>query len=282
MMTLEDIRNAGENLTGAHLAAVEKQMLTIGGAYELIALAVRLQHPEAAQHACPPDHGHAINFTCYNAHHCRCTPCRDHINQRRIRIRKLRAYGRWEPFLVPATGTRRRLEALMAIGWSQSALAAQLGTHQSGVWQLLFARPDTVERPTFDRIRDLYERLWDTPPATDTACQRGSKSKALACAARHNFQPPLAWDDIDTDTVPAEGDRAAFVDEILVEHVCDGGAGKLNVLERRAAIRILNARGMPDGAIAERLGLYKRSVLRIRSDLGIPAAVGADNLPIAS
>lgn len=235
-----------------------------------------------AEHVCPPEHLHAGNHTCYNAHKCRCDSCREHTNAEARRRRKLRAYGRWEDFRVPAIGTTRRLQALMAIGWTQTKLGELLGTHQAAVWQLIFDRPGTVERPTRDKISALYDRLWDKKPPWASNYQRSAIEKSVRYAAKNGWPPPLAWDDIDNDGGPATAAREEGVDEILVQNVCNGQPGRLNYLERIEAIRVLNARQLGDGAISAIVRIDKRSVFRIRSRWGIAAAVGPDNVPIAS
>lgn len=231
---------------------------------------------------CPPDHKHGQNHTCYNAHKCRCPGCRKFVNQGARRRTRLRAYGKWEDFLVPAIGTRRRLQALVAVGWSQTKLGARLGTSQSAIWALLYDTGSTVRRSSFDRVSTLYEQLWNTPPALETCFDVSAYKRSIHYAAVRGWQPPLAWDDIDTDFEPAPRSGEEFVDEILVQNVCNGQPGRLNYPERIEAVRILNGRDLSDAKIAAVLKLDTRSVFRIRGRAGIPAAVGADGLPIAS
>jgi DNA-binding CsgD family transcriptional regulator len=105
--------------------------------------------------------------------------------------------------VIDATGTRRRLQALLTRGWPQAHLAHLLGRRRSNVGRLLQAR--TVTGRTERDVRALYDRIWHTPPPQRTARERAAADQARALAARHGWQPPLAWDDIDTDPDPATG-----------------------------------------------------------------------------
>ncbi|WP_304455944.1 hypothetical protein [Nocardiopsis sp. YSL2] len=64
--------------------------------------------------------------------------------------------------VVDATGTQRRLAALIRIGWSQRRLAALLGTQQPTISRWLHAT--RVSLATHQSVIDLYDRLWDTAP----------------------------------------------------------------------------------------------------------------------
>jgi transcriptional regulator with XRE-family HTH domain len=102
--------------------------------------------------------------------------------------------------VVAAVGSRRRLRALVAIGWTQSALAERLGLTPANFGPLVHEQPNvTVARRR--AVRALYDELWSTPPA-DTAAAR----RARNLAQRHGWVPPMAWDDDtidDPDAVPS-------------------------------------------------------------------------------
>src|SRR5580658_9639807 len=57
---------------------------------------------------------------------CRCPECAQANRDYQDRRARLMAYGQWD-VLTDATGTRRRLQALMRCGWSLSLLSARLG-----------------------------------------------------------------------------------------------------------------------------------------------------------
>lgn len=64
------------------------------------------------------------------------------------------------------------------------------------------------------------------------------------------------------------------LDEIAIERAVTGGDRvHLHPTEREEAVRRLNARGLVDTQIAERLHVALRTVRRIRKRCGIPPAV---------
>ncbi|HYX95015.1 MAG TPA: hypothetical protein VE823_08100 [Geodermatophilus sp.] len=101
---------------------------------------------------------------------------------------------------VDATRIRRRLHALIAIGWPAELLAAQLGRRPNSVHRSMTG--ESVTARTAHDVATLYERLWSTRPPRDTRDQRAAADAARAHAAAHGWLPPLAWDDIDTDPHP--------------------------------------------------------------------------------
>lgn len=95
---------------------------------------------------------------------------------------------------VPNIGARRRIEALLAIGWRHQDITAAMGTrttsplvlHQVGGW---------VARETHDAACAAYAALSMQPGPSDNTRTR---------AARLGYAPPLAWDDDDLDDPYAE------------------------------------------------------------------------------
>jgi len=87
---------------------------------------------------------------------------------------------------VDASGTRRRLEALMLAGWSQGHIGRALGVSRQRV--STYRSSAHVEGATARAVRDLFEQWWDKP---------GPEVRATNKAIREGFAPALAWDDID-------------------------------------------------------------------------------------
>ena len=79
---------------------------------------------------CPPEHKHGAALTCYHSHRCRCHECDTAAHQYQTRVRRLIAYGRWQP-LVPATRARNHVRILSAAGIGHRRVAA-LATLSSG------------------------------------------------------------------------------------------------------------------------------------------------------
>lgn len=94
---------------------------------------------------------------------------------------------------VSSLGTRRRIQALRALGYSLDNLA------QAGGWQSYHAAfkypmvSETITAGTAERVAALYERLSMT-------LATGPRADQLRAAAQRNgWLVPLAWDDIDND-----------------------------------------------------------------------------------
>lgn len=104
---------------------------------------------------------------------------------------------------VDGTGTRRRLQALVANGWPQKRLAAELGVETALVWQQI--RQPFVAAATARTVRDLYDRLWNVDPATRGVAPRYVET-ARQVAARNDWPPPGAWDDDYIDSPAATPD----------------------------------------------------------------------------
>ncbi len=174
---------------------------------------------------------------------------------------------------VDATGTRRRLQALIAIGWPGELLAAQLGRRASSLHRSMTG--ESVTARTAHDVATLYERLWNTRPPRGTGDQRAAADAARAYAAAQGWLPPLAWDDIDTDPTPtpptARLPQGNDIDEIAVERALAGDHityDDLTPVEQQEVIRRLSARGTSIRDTAAQLGTTKRTVSRRRASRG--------------
>jgi transcriptional regulator with XRE-family HTH domain len=113
--------------------------------------------------------------------------------------------------VVDATGARRRLRALVAIGWAQIQLAERLGLTPNNFWTLIHGQPN-ITAARRRAVAELYDELWDKPPA-DGALAR----KSRRYAQRQGWVSPLAWDDDEIDNPAAEptGVRPDTIDQAL-------------------------------------------------------------------
>lgn len=124
--------------------------------------------------------------------HCRCPNAIAAAN-RAAKTRYLNR-SRHGPRLINPAGARRRIQALAAIGWSQTAQAQRLG--------ITLARVNYIANPgrrgagrlinvrTRDRIVAMYTALADAtpPPGPGTA-------RSIRGAEAAGYLPPIAWDD---------------------------------------------------------------------------------------
>lgn len=85
---------------------------------------------------------------------------------------------------VDATGTHRRLQALVANGWTQQWLAHELRRSPANLRRSMTS--DSVTARTAKLVHEVYERLWDAEPPQLLAVQR--RASAAAPSARGHAQ----------------------------------------------------------------------------------------------
>lgn len=112
--------------------------------------------------------------------------------------------------LVDGTGTRRRLRALVVIGWPQRELSRRLGMDKKSVNEQVNATNLTAYGSTARAVRDLYNHLWDAEPATHGVGTRWIE-EAKSLAAARCWAPPAAWDDDYIDSPAAVPDLGETV-----------------------------------------------------------------------
>lgn len=151
---------------------------------------------------------------------------------------------------VDATGTHRRLQALVAIGYSISSLGRRLGITVSNMDGPMGGTAE-VTAETARKVRALYEELWATPVVADEWHAKSAGQRARNLAKRRGWAPPMAWDDdtIDDPSAKPEGidtaKRKTHRAEDLIEDVHD----------------LLRA-GCSTATIVERLGMTAASIER--------------------
>lgn len=119
---------------------------------------------------------------------------------------------------VDATGTVRRLRALATLGWSTREIASRAGLSHKAVAQARRGA-GTVHATTRDRVTAVYRALMTSTPVGRTPRQRGGITHTRDLARRLGWAGPLAWDDIDHDTAPADLEpyRAASAASVTAE-----------------------------------------------------------------
>ncbi|NCT90234.1 hypothetical protein GXB85_04600 [Cellulomonas sp. APG4] len=169
---------------------------------------------------------------------------------------------------VPAVGARRRIAALLALGWRHADIEQHMPTrHRSSV--VLNQAGQWITRQTHDAVTTAYDALSMRP---------GPSAATRARAARRGYAPPLAWDD---DTIDDPAARPALehpddgdIDQVAVERAIAGDLGPdrpLTPAERALAVATLARRGHTDTDIAARLHITDRTVLRDRQSNHIPS-----------
>lgn len=115
---------------------------------------------------------------------------------------------------VEATGTRRRLQALAALGWSFTAMAEHLGLSRAAVHH--WTTRDRVAAESAHAARRLYDDLWNKRPPETTPMERMIANRNRNTAAKYGWPPPLAYDDEDIDSPDPEVDKIARTNAGLV------------------------------------------------------------------
>ncbi len=189
---------------------------------------------------------------------------------------------------VDATGTRRRLGALIALGYPTALIARQLGTSRSAVHRLL-TQP-TVRRATAERVAAAYEPLSGLPPEQHpdlATMNRAYIARTAAAARRNGYVPPLCWEERDIDDPAATPDldavrphpdqQVAAIADVLelirdnapVERVV-AAYRAVSRKERAALVATLSDRdgefGLTADQIGALLGIQRRQVQRYRQD----------------
>lgn len=150
---------------------------------------------------------------------------------------------------IDATGYKRRLRALVALGFPQPFLAAGLGITQRSNFHL----EDTKSAVLAKRHRAacaLYDELWNQDPVARGA-NPVSVARARRYAARMGWPPPLAWDD---DTI----DDPAAVPDLGEKGI------RQDALAEDLAFITRTAGADPDHAAA-RLGISRKYLDQIRA-----------------
>lgn len=178
---------------------------------------------------------------------------------------------------VDGTGTRRRLQALIAVGWSQTKLGAHLGIVQTNIGRVLTSQ--RVTAATARAVRDMYDKLWDTPVPEQDWRDKIAANRSRGYAAERSWAPPLAWDDETIDDPNArphgvvhnpEGcdEESETVDLVAVERALEGDASVLlTKAERAEAVKFGTSRGMSARQISKITQRSARTVQRYRAEV---------------
>lgn len=140
---------------------------------------------------------------------------------------------------IDATGTRRRLQALAAMGYHHEGVADMLDMDRTNIWRLATRYKELVFAQTARDIDALFRKLQMTPAPPG----RGAV-QAINRAKRNGWAPPLAWDEDTIDNPSAMPDL---------------GKEEKDWLDRYCELVDM---GVPGERAAERLGLKWTTVQR--------------------
>jgi hypothetical protein len=169
------------------------------------------------------------------------------------------------PWVIPAVGSTRRLQALLAIGHPLKLLVAEAELGYAHAGKVMLGQRDTVNAATAERILILYTRLRWTP---------GKSVRAANLARKRGWQTPFAWSDVDMDDPGAapreeEPDAAGEQEDTALDyqaiHLALAGRSGITLTpgEQAAAVVEGRLRSIPEPDLAVLLGMSRRDVHRI-------------------
>jgi hypothetical protein len=147
---------------------------------------------------------------------------------------------------IRALGTTRRLQALVAIGYTQVYLSDRIGWTASNATRLFTGRATYVTASAARRVETVFNELQLIPGPSDRSRLR---------AKQLGWVPPLAWDEDTIDQADAEPDL--------------GEPNKVTFADRYQELRDL---GYPHERIADKLGIQLESLDRQLMRHGVKVA----------
>lgn len=170
------------------------------------------------------------------------------------------------PALVDATGCRRRLQAFVADGFTQSYFAPRIGWKVGALSPIVTGLRTRITRRTRELICDLYERMADEVPPAGR-----ERTYAVNIAARNGWVGRDHWPsgtidhpDATPSLEPVEPDR------VVVERLTTGKIPLAAVsarADRIAAVRKLARAGLGDATIATRMRSSKVVVTKLLAEV---------------
>ena len=152
---------------------------------------------------------------------------------------------------VHPAGTARRLQGLVALGWTNRELSNRLGVHEANFGNALYG----TRQPTAGfarKVAALFNELQLTP---------GPSVRARLRAQRNGWVPPLAWDEDSIDDPAAvpqvDADEDASVDPVMVDR---GVAWVRQYVSRDTARYRVWRAARPSMTRAERVEVARRCV----------------------
>ena len=152
---------------------------------------------------------------------------------------------------IDATGTRRRLQALVAIGFPFMRLGEHLPIHPNQVHYVASGR--RVQAKTARAVADLYDQLWNQDPA-NYGIRPSTSLKVKRYAEAKGWAPPAAWDDDTIDDPDAQPDLGAQTPRYiaLAENALELEKGQ-GYTRQQAADRL----GVNKEALQQAIGRYR-------------------------
>lgn len=176
----------------------------------------------------------------------------------------LRPGGDQLPARIPVIGVQRRLRALVALGYTDEQIAAEIGGNQSNLSRYVGGRIHWITPEKFLKVDLVFRRLESQPAPTGWPAERARRR-----AATRGWLPPFAWDEGTLDD-PAAEPAAGSVPVNRRPRLADVFAEQYRDLRDHV--------GLDDAAIAERLGITEDALDARKRRLGIPTVAMDDDV----
>lgn len=159
---------------------------------------------------------------------------------------------------VDGFGAARRVQALVALGWSMAKIAARLGIQRSNFTSFAHGRTD-ISVAHDKAVRALYAELSMQLPPQESHRDKIAASRSRNLAKALGWLPPLAWDDESLDDPNAgPGSRVADdeLDQSAIERRIGGDKSvPLTAGERAELVRRMLAKGFTKRDIERNTGV---------------------------
>jgi lambda repressor-like predicted transcriptional regulator len=153
--------------------------------------------------------------------------------------------GKQQRYMISAVGVVRRIRALATLGWSFREIGRRAGVTQHSIVDMNIGVIRNVRPDTYAAICRVYDDLWDQPAPER---RDGTTRRMIRYAAKHEWAPPLAWDD-------------ESIDDPNAEPTIDDDLGTLR--------RNLYRQGLSDSEIARRTGVTRETIRMWRGRVGL-------------
>lgn len=135
--------------------------------------------------------------------------------------RKRRAVA-GRPLLVDPTGTERRIQALLKLGWTNEDIAARSGMQPKEIGLLASGRRQAVYQSTQQAVSQAFGQMWMIRP---TGWIHDRQRRAVEDLG---YQSALAWDNIDDPTERPNRAGLSRTDQRICELAASGAAAAFN------------------------------------------------------
>jgi len=192
-----------------------------------------------------PDHGTQTRVTTYG---CSCESCRK-AQTRYVKGWRL-ARSRGVEFVVDSAPTRRKVQALQAMGHSLKVIADEIGITRAALGNML--KNDRIRPATAARVDSAYRALeMKIPP--DNRWTRRIKREASG------WPPPLAWEDIDAGILaeaPPLESLQGRLDFVEIEYALQYNdfSRPLSPLEKAEIVRLWTRSGRSEASLCTLTG----------------------------